>query len=133
MSNSNDKKKTALGEAYGTARNRLIKNLLFKFMKDLGLDTCFQCGCKIKTNKEMSIEHKVPWLNSEDPTKTFYDLENIAFSHLSCNCRAAERPIKKCPDVLRQERNKNRNLYRLRMTPEERKLDRRKRYLKEKS
>lgn len=44
---------------------------------------------------ELSIEHKTPWLDSEDPKALFFDLNNIAFSHLSCNVSAAKHPNKK--------------------------------------
>jgi len=87
---SNEKKKLKLGEPYGTARNKLIKQLLFKFVKELELNNCYHCGKEILDIRQLSIEHKKPWLNSEDPITLFYDLENIAFSHLSCNCAASE-------------------------------------------
>jgi len=37
------------------------------------------------TRENFTIEHKVPWLDSEDPVKMFFDLDNIAFSHHKCN------------------------------------------------
>ena len=38
----------------------------------------------------LSIEHKIPWLDSDNPKELFFNLEkNIAFSHLSCNISAA--------------------------------------------
>jgi hypothetical protein len=40
----------------------------------------------------MSIEHKEAWMGAADPLASFFDLENIAFSHLSCNCSAASKP-----------------------------------------
>ena len=40
---------------------------------------------KILNVKDMSIDHKINWLDSEDPIKTFFDTENILFSHASCN------------------------------------------------
>jgi len=42
-----------------------------------------------------SIEHKIPWLDSSDPVGLYFDLNNISFSHHSCNVRAARRPNKK--------------------------------------
>jgi recombinational DNA repair protein RecR len=33
---------------------------------------------------------------SEDPVKLFFDLDNIAFSHLRCNVSAAKRKRSKC-------------------------------------
>lgn len=38
-----------------------------------------------------SIEHKEAWLDSEDPVGMYFDLDNISFSHHSCNVRAARR------------------------------------------
>lgn len=90
----NDKKKDQLGEPYGTAVHRLRKNIMFALLGLENLNTCFQCNEKIEHVEQLSIEHKVPWLDSEDPKKFFFDLSNIAFSHLSCNSAAA-RPVNK--------------------------------------
>ncbi len=89
--NNNKKKATQLGMPPGTAANRLKKNLLFRFIQKLGLDKCFQCKEIIETVDEMSIEHKEPWLDSDNPKDKFFDLDNIAFSHLKCNIGAARR------------------------------------------
>jgi hypothetical protein len=43
----------------------------------------------MESEKELSIEHKIPWLDSEDPKDLFFNLNNIAFSHLTCNVKAA--------------------------------------------
>lgn len=75
----------------GTASNRLRKAIIFNLLKQLGQNFCFQCGSEIESEKELSIEHKVPYLDCEDPVKLFFDLKNIAFSHLSCNCSASRR------------------------------------------
>lgn len=59
---------------------------------------CFHCGKKIDDIDKMSIEHKTPWLDSDDPVGLFYDLDNICFSHAVCNTGAARKPTKKgCP------------------------------------
>lgn len=87
--NTNQKKTVQLGMPQGTASNRLRKEIIFSFLKRLGENFCYQCGSEIKTVKELSIEHKIPWLDSEDPKELFFNLENVAFSHLSCNCSAA--------------------------------------------
>lgn len=60
-------------------------------LKKFDLNFCHQCGLKIENVDELSVEHKTPWLDSEDPVKNFFDLDNIAFSHLSCNSAAARR------------------------------------------
>jgi len=43
----------------------------------------------IDSVEELSIEHKIPWLNNS--SELFWDLDNIAFSHLICNTRAADK------------------------------------------
>lgn len=89
MSKSTDKKSSQLGMKVGSAVHLLRKNILFSFAKKLNLDTCYHCKSTIITTREFSIEHKIPWLDN-DP-KLFWDLENIGFSHLSCNVRASRR------------------------------------------
>jgi hypothetical protein len=87
-------KNEQLGMSFGKASNRLKKNLLFSLAVRLNLHLCFQCGEEIRSPEEMSVEHKQPWLNSENPVELFFSLDNIAFSHLKCNVAAA-RPAKK--------------------------------------
>jgi len=72
-----------------TASHRLKKELLFSLSKRLKINWCYQCGAEIETAKRMTIEHKTPWLDSDDPQKKFFELDNIAFSHASCNYAAA--------------------------------------------
>ena len=93
---SNEKKAEKLGMPFGTANNRLKKNLLWSLVQKLNLDTCFQCETKIKVSTELSIEHKESWLYSKDPVKLFFDLDNISFSHLSCNVGMFNRTKTKC-------------------------------------
>ena len=95
----NKKKSKQLGMSYGTASGRLRKTILFTLLAMLDLNVCFQCGEVIEEERGLSIEHKIPWLDSKDPIKLFFNLNNIAFSHLSCN-RAAARPHNKikCPE-----------------------------------
>lgn len=85
------KKKEQLGIDPGTAASRLKKEILFSYVKKAGDNYCFQCGTEIEDSSDFSIEHKVPWLNSDNPNELFFDLGNIAFSHLSCNVGAARR------------------------------------------
>lgn len=80
-----DKKAQQLGMNPGTARHRLIRDLLFSYVKDV---PCFHCG-KPLTRDTFSIEHKTPWLDSDDPLGLFFDLDNISYSHESCNYGAA--------------------------------------------
>lgn len=88
MNKNNKKKNEQLGMPQGTAQATLRKNILFSLIAQLGLDICFQCKEKIENVKELSIEHKIPWLDSENPRELFFDLDNIAFSHLHCNTGA---------------------------------------------
>ncbi|MCB1711155.1 MAG: HNH endonuclease [Candidatus Riesia sp.] len=89
MSNSNNKKKEQLGVAQGTARNKLIKKLMFSMAQELGKTSCYRCQKEIENIDNFSVEHKTPWLDSEDPKGLYFDLDNIAFSHLKCNVRAS--------------------------------------------
>lgn len=81
----------------GTATHRLRKSILWHYAQKCGDTTCFQCGEPIETIDEFTVEHKVPWLDSDDPIKLFFDLDNIAYSHHSCNVAARRRdPLKPC-------------------------------------
>lgn len=95
MGSHNEAKAKKLGMPFGTASSQLRKALLFSFAQKLKLDTCFQCADTIENIDQFSIEHKVPWFNSQTPIESFFDLSNIAFSHISCNVRAAARSNKK--------------------------------------
>jgi hypothetical protein len=83
--NSDIKKSKQLGMPFGTAAGRLRKKILFQFVQKGNLDICFRCSKKIETDKELSIEHKIEWIDSQDPLKLFFDLDNISFSHQKCN------------------------------------------------
>ena len=93
MSNKsgNKKKSDQLGMSHGAAANRLRKSIMFALIMESGKNTCFQCHKKIENIDDLSVEHKVPWLDSEDPVKLYFDLDNIAFSHITCNYRAARK------------------------------------------
>lgn len=87
--NSNQKKAAQLGMPLGTASNRLRKAIIFNLVKRLGENYCYRCGSEIVSEADLSIEHKIPYLDSDDPVKLFFDLDNISFSHLICNIRDA--------------------------------------------
>jgi len=95
------KKKTKqLGMNPSTAANRLKKSILFSLAKRLDLNWCYQCGAEIENIHRFTIEHKKPWLDSEDPEHLFFDINNIAFSHASCNYKASRGRVgKPCPSV----------------------------------
>lgn len=76
-----------LGMPFGTANAKLRKMILFNLVQRFGLDVCYRCGGKIETIETFTIEHKKAWLNVNPDL--FWDLDNIAFSHLTCNIGAA--------------------------------------------
>lgn len=84
-----EKKKKQLGIHPSTASNRLIKDLLYRYISYDSV-VCHQCG-EPMTRDTFSVEHKIPWLDSDDPAGMFYDLSNIAYSHLACNIAAIRR------------------------------------------
>jgi hypothetical protein len=80
---------TQLGMPRGTASNRLRKMVLFDVLKRHKENICVRCKSDIESVEELSIEHVKPW--EHEDTALFWDLTNIAFSHLRCNCAAARR------------------------------------------
>ncbi len=72
-----------LGMPYGTAGQRLRKTILFHLLAKLKENVCFKCGTVIERIDDLSIEHKKPWEGIS--SDLFWDLENIAFSHIRCN------------------------------------------------
>lgn len=72
-----------LGMPHGTATNKLRKNILFSLLIRLQDNVCFKCGELILSANDLSIEHKEPWEGRD--AKLFWDLNNVAFSHLNCN------------------------------------------------
>ncbi len=95
---SNETKSRALGINFGTASNQLRKLILFNLLRRLHLDRCFRCSKIITDSGDLSIEHKESWQSADDPKVAFFDLHNIAFSHLRCNSGAAESAKESCPD-----------------------------------
>ena len=95
-----EKKTKQLGMNPGTAAHRLRKSILFSFAKKLGFNWCYQCATEIVDIDNFTIEHKKPWLDSDNPPEVFFDLDNIAFSHAGCNYRAARvKHGMPCPSV----------------------------------
>ena len=91
------RKDELLGMPYATARARLQKQIMFSLAKVLGVDVCFRCGKTIDSVNELSTEHKDPWQLADDPIESFFDINNIAFSHLLCNSNDATSRKKKSP------------------------------------
>ena len=74
-----------------TASHRLVKDLLFEFAIRRCNIKCHRCMESVG-REDFSVEHIKPWLDSENPRGLFFDLDNVTFSHLSCNASAAKRP-----------------------------------------
>lgn len=83
-----DRKAEQLGMHHSTASNRLIKDILFSQIEQSNT-MCYRCG-EPMTRDTFSIEHKVAWLDTEDPIGMFFDLDNVSYSHLKCNRKAAK-------------------------------------------
>lgn len=85
------KKSKQLGMAVSTAAFKLRKLLIFSLLQKLGEDNCYRCGEKLDL-KTLTIDHKRDWLDSENPVDFYFDVNNCAFSHHSCNARYARQP-----------------------------------------
>jgi hypothetical protein len=83
-----DKKREQLGMPFGTAAGKLRKEYMFYLAKKCGENICYRCGKEIKISKDLSLDHLIDWIDSEDPKRLFFDVENVKFSHLSCNKKA---------------------------------------------
>lgn len=90
--NGNLNKDKFLGMPHGTAQGRLRKLILFDLLKRHGENICYRCSKSIETVEDLSIEHKKAWLGID--VKLFWDLSNIAFSHLKCNVGSGRHPNK---------------------------------------
>jgi len=131
----NLKKDKQLGMSHGTAGGRLRKSVMFWLVCLAGRDWCFQCGEQIETESCLSIEHKKPWLDSIDPVGMFFDINNIAFSHLSCNIKAGRKTNRKYSnkrevmDANNKAKREKRVLDKIK-DPKKLKIDRRAKYLR---
>ena len=92
MSKSNQLKSQKLGMNFSTASNRLRRILMFNLLKECNKNTCYRCKSVIQSPDDFSIDHKVDWMYSKNPIQLFWDVDNIAFSHKSCNIRAGRLP-----------------------------------------
>jgi hypothetical protein len=84
------RKDALLGMPHGTANNRLRKLLIFDLAGRCNLLTCYRCQKPIEDESHLSIEHKDAWQQAADPLAAFMSLDNVAFSHLSCNMAARD-------------------------------------------
>lgn len=125
---SKEEKKRQLGMDPGTASNRLVKDLLWNFIVLSQSNFCYRCGAEM-CRDTFSVEHKEPWLHSQDPVGIFFDLDNIAFSHLSCNVSASRRLNKIYANEQERRKAKDKRRY-WGMDKELRKKKRREKYLR---
>lgn len=95
MNSTTRKQYEQLGMPYGTAFGQLRKIILFDLVRKLSLNICYRCGLEIQDPKSLSVEHKRNWMDVD--VSLFWDLENITYSHLSCNSRASRIPNKIIP------------------------------------
>ena len=89
-----DKKSQQLEMNISTAQGRLVKDILWMLLQETNRTKCFVCG-KEMSRETFSIEHKIPWLDSDNPKELFFELDNISFSHLSCNISSKRITTKK--------------------------------------
>jgi hypothetical protein len=82
-SNSNARKNETLGMPYGTATGKLRKNVLFSLLQRHEENVCVRCNAVIADIDDLSIEHIKPWEGIS--ADLFWDLDNVAFSHIKCN------------------------------------------------
>lgn len=83
-----------LGISHKTAMSQLERKIIFHLAKKLELTKCYHCGFDIEDSNDLSIEHINPWGGNKkkglNPNPNyFWDMDNIAFSHKTCNCSAA--------------------------------------------
>ncbi len=93
MANNNEVKSKCLGMNHSTASGRLIKDILFSFVIK-NSPFCYRCNTEMSRDN-FSVDHLIPWLHKENATQLFFDLNNITFSHISCNVAASRKPHKK--------------------------------------
>lgn len=60
--------------------------VLFQLVKQVGRDACHRCGKPIDCPEDLSIDHRLPWLDVS--ATLFWDLDNVTFSHRRCNSAA---------------------------------------------
>jgi len=82
-----------LGEPYYITNYKLRKSIMFMLIKEASMDTCYRCNKRIENIDTLSIDHKIDWMDAENPVETFFDLDNITFSHLRCNRFASKKSV----------------------------------------
>ena len=70
---------------YSTAEHQLRIALLLDFARQLNRNICFRCSKPIISPDDLSLDHKINWLDAENPKTLFFDIGNVALSHKKCN------------------------------------------------
>lgn len=78
-----------LGMNASTASAILLKDILFRYIEKDNIN-CFRCNSPM-TRENFSVDHKEPWLHSDNPKDLFFNLSNVSFSHLKCNIAAGRK------------------------------------------
>jgi len=78
--------KKLLGDETKAARFKLLRALAYEYMKMKFHGLCHNCH-KFVEREDFSLEHIIPWMNSFDPKRFFYDVQNLTISHISCNAK----------------------------------------------
>lgn len=128
MNQNKFKKNNQLGMNYSTASGRLVKDIIFNFINKTNNNFCFHCN-KEMSRDNFSVEHKIPWLDSKNPTELFFDLNNIAFSHMFCNFSKARKVNKLSEEDKLKSRTRTLELKRQRARNNYTTENRRKKYL----
>lgn len=86
MSKSNYKKhqEKLLGMPLGTSERKLRKAIIHALASQLGKNICIECGQPICSPEDLAVVHLVDW--EEDPSQ-YFNLDQIALSHVSCRRR----------------------------------------------
>jgi len=82
---SNRQKEAVLGMPFGTACGRLRRIMMFELLRRHNENVCYRCGGLIEGADDLTLEHKQSW--QTNGAALFWDVNNIAFSHVRCNIR----------------------------------------------
>ena len=66
------------------ANRILMKDLVFYYLKTLGLNICCKCKKPLK-REDFTIDHIQSWRNKPNAKELFFSIDNIGFSHFTCN------------------------------------------------
>jgi len=95
--------KNRFGVSVSTARNRLMRSIIFDLLNKLGQNKCHRCN-QIMTLETFSIEHIIPWAWEEKGLELFMNISNISFSHILCNSSHTRRNTNACEEAHARKR-----------------------------